>query len=259
MERPLSLAVVMPVYNEEASVGAVVNEWMRALDALGEPFALLALDDGSGDGTLRVLDELRDGFPERVIVSTHANRGHGQTCLEGYRRASRLGARYVLQIDSDGQCDPRFLPALWNLRSQYTVVYGMRTRRDDGMARVAMSRALRALLRVRFKVDCPDANVPYRLMRTADVIDAVNAIPATVDLANVALAVLLASNPACTHGFVPIAFRRRYAGQPSASWPAFAGKAVRLHRELSALLDGTVPGAGVHPGTSSQPRGPACP
>lgn len=255
---PLSLAVVMPVYNEEASVGFVVGEWMTALEALGEPFALLALDDGSRDGTLRVLHDLQHRFPERLVVSTHANRGHGQTCLEGYREAARLCARHVLQIDSDGQCDPRFLPAIWALRSQCTVVYGVRTRRDDGAARTAMSRVLRGLLRARFKVECPDANVPYRLMRTAEVVGAVNAIPATVDLANVALAALLASDPACTHGFVPITFRRRHAGQPSVSWRAFGGKAVVLYRDLASLLDSRAPRGQARAETTSKGRGAAC-
>jgi hypothetical protein len=165
----------------------------------------------------------------------------------------------VLQIDSDGQCDPRFLPAIWDLRGQYTVVYGVRTRRDDGMARTAMSRALRGLLRARFKVECPDANVPYRLMRTADVARAVNTIPPTVDLANVALAALLASDPACTQGFVPIRFRRRHAGQPSVSWRAFASKAVVLYRDLASLLDGRTPGARARAETTPQGPDSACP
>jgi dolichol-phosphate mannosyltransferase len=257
--RPLALAVVMPVYNEEASVGAVVSEWMAALDALREPFVLLALDDGSRDGTLPALCELGREFPDRVIVASHANRGHGQTCLEGYRQASRLGARHMLQIDSDGQCDPRFLSALWDLKDHHSVVYGVRVRREDGMARRVASRALRGLLKVRFKVNCPDANVPYRLMRTEDVIAFVNTIPSTVDLANIALSVLLATNPGCSHAFVPITFRRRRGGQPSVSWRSFAGKALGLHRDLRALLEGRTSGAGVGADTTSRPRDPACP
>jgi dolichol-phosphate mannosyltransferase len=244
----LALAVVMPAFNEQASVGHVVEEWMVALEALAVPFALLALDDGSRDRTLEVLDALRPRFTGRLIVSTHANRGHGQTCLEGYRRAWSMGARHVLQIDSDGQCDPRYLGELWARREQSLVVHGVRTRRDDGAARVIVSRALRLLLKVRFGLDCPDANVPYRLMRTAAVIDAVHAIPATVDLANIALSVLLASNPACTHAFVPIGFRRRSGGSAGVSWRGFAPKAVALHRDLARLLDGAARNPGARAG-----------
>jgi dolichol-phosphate mannosyltransferase len=248
----------MPVYNEEASVGAVVGEWMPVLEALGERFVLLALDDGSRDGTVDVLRALQLRFPDRLVVSSHANRGHGQTCLEGYRHASALGASFVLQIDSDGQCDPRFLQELWRLRHGSTVIYGVRTRREDGVIRMAMSRALRALLHLRFGVDCRDANVPYRMMRTAAVIEAVNAIPASFDLANVALAALLASS-GCTQSHVPITFRRRHGGRPSVSWPAFAGKALALYRDLAALLGVPSRGARTHVGTTSEPEDSACP
>jgi dolichol-phosphate mannosyltransferase len=235
--RSPALAVVMPAYNEQASVSAVIQEWMPALEDLSEPFVFLAIDDGSRDGTLQVLQGLRHHFGDRLIVSTHSNRGHGQTCLEGYRRAWTLGARHVLQIDSDGQCDARYLGDFWRLREQCLVACGVRTRRDDGALRMGVSTALRLFLSVRFGVRCADANVPYRLMRTAAVIDAVNAIPATVDLANVALSVLLASNPQCTHAFVPIRFRRRTGGHSSTSMLGFAAKALRLHRDLRQLLD----------------------
>jgi hypothetical protein len=88
-----------------------------------------------------------------------------QTCLEGYRQAAAMGAAYVLQIDSDGQCDPRYFSSLWRLREQFTVVNGVRATRDDGLARVFVSRVLLLLL-VAFRVNCRDANSPYRLMMT---------------------------------------------------------------------------------------------
>ena len=56
----------------------------------------------------------------------------------------RWACAYVFQIDSDGQCDPRYFASLWRLREQFTVVYGVRTTRDDGLARVLISRSAAA-------------------------------------------------------------------------------------------------------------------
>jgi dolichol-phosphate mannosyltransferase len=206
-----------------------------------------------------VLRRLERQYAPRLIVSTRANRGHGQTCLEGYRRAWSLGARHVLQVDADGQCDPFFFRYFWDLRDQYPVVAGVRTRRDDGAIRTVISRALGLFLRVRFGVRCPDANVPYRLMRTAAVIETIDRIPPSLDLANVALAVLLASDPSCPHAFVEIRFRERRGGRSSVSLPGFARKAIGLDRDLRRLLSRPVPARSSHPPvpTAKDPAG--CP
>src|SRR5690606_17589670 len=53
-----ALSVVMPVYNEEQSVGDVLAEWTSALDALGITYEFLVLDDGSRDRTGEVVREM---------------------------------------------------------------------------------------------------------------------------------------------------------------------------------------------------------
>ncbi len=45
------LAVVMPIYNEETNIEAVVREWIAALQLLGIDFLVLAINDGSKDAT----------------------------------------------------------------------------------------------------------------------------------------------------------------------------------------------------------------
>lgn len=229
------LLVVIPVYNEQASIGEVVREWMEELDRCCRSFAILAIDDGSKDGSLEALRRLQEQWGARLLVTSQPNRGHGQTCLEGYRKASAMGAPYVFQIDSDGQCDPRYFSSLWRLREQFTVVYGIRTTRDDGLARVFVSLVLRLMLLLAFQANCRDANVPYRLMKTKEVMRAVNRIPPEFGLANIALAVLLAGDRTCFHGFVPIHFRRRTGGQPSLKPSMFSRKALELHRDIRKM------------------------
>lgn len=236
MEPSLELLVVLPVHNEQESIGAVISDWTAALDRTKADYAILAIDDGSTDGTAVALLQLKLQYSPRLRVITQPNLGHGQSCLKGYRYAESVGAQRVLQIDSDGQCDPQFFPSLWELRHRCDVVYGERAHRDDGFARVVVSGTLRWMLRLAFRVDCCDANVPYRLMRTDVIQNAVARIPAGFHLANVALALLLAQDQAVTHGFVPIRFRRRHGGEPSVRWWAFARRGVELYFDLRALL-----------------------
>jgi dolichol-phosphate mannosyltransferase len=235
MRVPRELLVVMPVFNEEACVEGVLDEWGKELDASGINYGLLLVDDGSSDGTRAVLEcWKRKRDDDRIEIVSRANRGHGQTCLEGYRRACRSGGLWVLQIDSDGQCDPAFFRALWELRDGHDVVYGHRTKRGDGWKRALASVLVRVVVRLGSGVNCTDANVPYRLMSTARLLPLVDTIPAGFDLANIALAVQL-KRAGWREAVVPIVFRPRAGGEPSVPLIRFAGKALELFGQLLLL------------------------
>ena len=234
-EVPVELLIVVPVYNEQASVAAVVDEWFPTVAAQVASFRFLVIDDGSTDGTRPVLESLRARYGERLEIVGHSNRGHGQTCLEGYRTAVARGVPFVFQIDSDGQCDPRFFGGLWARRNTCDAVYGRRARRNDGWRRVLASVVVRLLLLSAFRVNCVDANVPYRLMRTAALRQALARIPADFVLANIALAVLLRQDARVRHGSVPIRFRARSGGEPSVRLDRFGSKAAELYRQLQAM------------------------
>lgn len=224
----------MPVYNEHASIGKVVREWMAELDAIVGNFAMLVIDDGSRDSTLTELMELRRIYGPKLEIISRPNRGHGQTCMEGYRAAVDRGIPHVFQIDSDGQCDPRYFSGFWKIRDQHDVIYGKRTR-EDGYRRKLASLVLRISLMVFCRVNCIDANVPYRLMKTSRCREAFQRIPQDVFLANVALAVILRRTPGINHGSVPIRFLERHGGEPSVPISKFAEKAFELFRQLATL------------------------
>ncbi|MEI7780295.1 MAG: glycosyltransferase family 2 protein [Planctomycetota bacterium] len=228
------LLVVMPVYNEEASVRKVVLEWFQEIQCWTENFIFLAIDDGSKDGTSAVLERLREQLGTRLQVISRHNRGHGQSCLEGYLHGCAVGIPWILQIDSDGQCDPAYFYRFWRCRERYQVIYGYRWWRSDGLRRVVASTVLRLTVLAFARALCPDANVPYRLLRTNGLAPIVAAIPRDFFLANVALAILLRRHRWSEH-FVPIRFRDRYAGTPSVKLTKFGGKAQELIRQIAAL------------------------
>jgi len=231
------LMIVMPVYNEQASVRKVVMEWFQEVENWTESFVFLAINDGSTDGTDRILQRLRSQLGSRFEIRNQENIGHGQSCIAGYREACRRCIPYVFQIDSDGQCDPQYFFRIWRQRDNYDVVYGNRTRREDGWRRVVSSQILRAALMLTARVNCIDANVPYRLMRTERLAASLDRIPENFFLANVALAVLLRRTPGWRHSWVPITFRERYGGEPSVALQSFGYRAVELGKQLGALIN----------------------
>lgn len=242
------LMVVMPVYNEQASVRKVSNEWFQEIENWTENFVFLAINDGSTDGSLAILQRLHEQLGSRFEILNQENAGHGQSCLRGYREACKRRIPYVFQIDSDGQCDPQFFFKLWRMREAHDVIYGIRRRRDDGWRRVLASVVLRVFLLAAARVNCRDANVPYRLMRTEKLEPLVNLVPREFFLANVALAVLLARQQDWSHGYVPIHFRERYGGEPSVALGKFGSKAGELAHHLAML-----PSAGQPPSTAGTP------
>jgi len=225
------LVLIVPVYNEEDAVVPVLAEWRAELERTvgAGRFEILVLDDGSTDATPARLAAL--GWPE-LRVSRHANRGHGQSCLAGYIEAARMGAEWVFQIDSDGQCDPAGFASVWARRGNAPAIYGRRISRDDGLARRLISSVLRVSLKLARRTRLNDTNVPFRLYQAPLAAATAARVPADFNLANIAMALLL--EPA---GFeeVPIHFRDRLGGHPTVRLWGFVPKAVRLHRDVFRL------------------------
>jgi dolichol-phosphate mannosyltransferase len=223
------LAIVVPVYNEEDLIVSVLEEWREIIPQYTQNYLFIVIDDGSKDSTPQKLEALK--WPE-LRVHRHANRGHGQSCLVGYQIATEVGAKYVFQIDSDGQCDPAGFPRVWEKRGQAPAIYGRRIHRGDGFARKVISGVLRQFLRLTQHTRLNDTNVPFRLYQSDTAAAVAKRVPRTFDLANIAIALLL--EPL---GFieVPIHFRDRSGGHPSVRWTGFARKALRLRRDLKEL------------------------
>jgi glycosyltransferase involved in cell wall biosynthesis len=218
----MELAVVMPIYNEEANIEAVVAEWVEEFNRLGISFALLAINDGSKDGTGIALQRLAERYPGSVTPVEKRNGGHGQACRMGYSLAMEGGSDWTLQIDSDGQCDPRFFSSFWSCRDEADAVFGVRKTRDDGLARALVSAGCRISTSLLCGIDLKDANVPYRLIRTSVLKEALTRIPNDFDMQNVALTLTLKRDSSLRWKYVPIHFRDRQGGTNSINFKRIA-------------------------------------
>ena len=100
---PLRRLAIVPAFNEQDSVGAVIDE-IRLFDPT---FEILVVDDGSRDATADVARAHGAN-----VVSLPFNLGIGGAVQTGYRYAAERGYDVAVQIDGDGQHDPRELDAL---------------------------------------------------------------------------------------------------------------------------------------------------
>lgn len=133
----LACSVVVPFFNEEPNVAPLLAEVRVTMDRLGQPYEVLAIDDGSADGTRARIETARAGWPELQLVALAQNSGQAAALLAGMAQAR--GAA-VVTLDGDGQNDPADIPALLARLSEADLVAGVRTRREDSELRRVMSR-----------------------------------------------------------------------------------------------------------------------
>lgn len=130
MASPLSISVVVPVFEEEDNLRPLHAEIARALDELREPAEVLYVDDGSRDRSLAVLLEIRRADPRVRVVQFARNAGQTAAMAAGFDHAR---GDVVITLDADMQNDPADIPRLVaELRRGYDVVAGWRKERHDG-------------------------------------------------------------------------------------------------------------------------------
>jgi glycosyltransferase involved in cell wall biosynthesis len=219
-----SLYVVMPAYNEEANIVSVVEEWYPVVEARNDASRLVIADGGSKDRTLEILQGLARKLPRLEVVSMPGT-DHGTKVLWLYRHAVERGAEWVFQTDSDGQTRASEFDSFWSDRERYDAILGNRVARGDGFRRKIVELGLRLFVLAYFGIWIPDANAPFRLMRSSVLRDFLPLMPDTFNLPNAVVAACFAK-----HGdhvaFRPITFRSRQGGKNFMNYRRIAGIAV---------------------------------
>jgi glycosyltransferase involved in cell wall biosynthesis len=228
------LYAVVPAYNEADNIAELVDEWAPVIKATGPDARLVVIDDGSKDDTFKLLEELRERHGDVLTPLTKPNSGHGATLLYGYRYALEHGADWVFQTDSDRQTVPGEFPAFWTRRDTADALIGWRRGRQDGFSRVIVTKVLKAVVRLVFKVKAPDANCPFRLIRADALRQALATIPPDHNLANVLLTVRLIQQGRKVR-WAPITFRPRQGGTNSINIPKIVGIGRRALRDFWGL------------------------
>ncbi len=211
------LYIVMPAYNEADNIRDVVTSWYPVLDGKDEHSRFIIADSGSTDGTHEILLELAKQYHKLHILS-NTGKYHGEKLIALYDHAISCGADYIFQTDSDGQTKPDEFGAFWEMRENYAGIFGYRQTREDGYIRVFVEHVVCFLLKVYFRVQIPDANAPFRLMKADALKNYLYRLPSDYNLPNIMIATYFAYyNEKIT--FKNVTFRPRQGGKNSINLP----------------------------------------
>ncbi|MBU2633768.1 MAG: glycosyltransferase family 2 protein [Nanoarchaeota archaeon] len=153
------ISVVMPVYNEaqiiEKSITSYYNELKGKVN-----FEMIIAEDGSTDGTKKILRKLKKKLKIRVYL--HDKR-------KGVLRAFKEALRYpkynwILLVDSDYQFDPKNFWKLLPYTRDYDIILGLKVRRKDPFHRIILSKGFNFLLRFFLKVPLKDMDTGFKLI-----------------------------------------------------------------------------------------------
>jgi dolichol-phosphate mannosyltransferase len=138
-------SVVVPFYNEAACAADLLAELNRTLVALGRPYEILMMDDGSADATPQILAAIASATPACRHVRLQPNRGQAAALYHGLHLAA---GEVIITLDGDGQNDPADIPALLARLAAADwpdMVVGIRARRKDSWLRRKISRLANAV------------------------------------------------------------------------------------------------------------------
>jgi dolichol-phosphate mannosyltransferase len=160
--RGRSLSLVIPAYNEEAVIGRAIAEARDALARLGGRYEILVVDDGSRDGTARVVAEAARACPHVRLLRHPKNRGYGAALRTGFG-----AARFPLVAFTDADCqfDLADLGTLADLADRYPLVTGYRIDRQDPPLRRFASWGYNVLVRTLLGTRVRDCDCALKVFR----------------------------------------------------------------------------------------------
>ena len=123
------VSIVLPVYNEKNAITATITELQKILENLNYPYEIIAVNDGSTDGT----EELLQSFSTIRLINHRRNRGYGAALKTGIRQAKY---NLVAITDADGTYPNERLPELISLARSVDMVVGARIGKDVKYSRL---------------------------------------------------------------------------------------------------------------------------
>ncbi len=159
------LSIAIPVYNEAPNLEPLHAELRATLDALGEPYEILFVDDGSSDDSLAVLKRLSAADPHVRVIRFRRNFGQTAAFAAGFDYAQ---GDIIITMDADGQNDPADIPALLQKMQEgdYDVVTGWRVERKEGLARRFLSKTANRLISNSTQITVHDRGCSLKAFRS---------------------------------------------------------------------------------------------
>ena len=209
------LIIVIPVYNEQECIEEVLTSWGNFLNRYlkDTSFKIVVVNDGSKDNTPKILDDITTKYPY-LHVMHQKNGGHGEAVLNGYAEALKFEPDWVFQVDSDNQFLPEDFPKLWENRSKSNFLLGFRKKRYDEFNRLVITRIVRVIIFMLYRVMVTDSNIPYRLIKGKYLAMLLRDLPGRPFAPNIFLSVM-GRKDGNDLMFIPVTHKERETGQVS--------------------------------------------
>ena len=158
-----SISAFFPCYNDESTIEGLVRETDAQLRCATGDYEIIVVNDGSRDGSARVLAALVSEVPRLRVVTHEVNRGYGGALRSGFAAATK---DLVFYTDGDGQYDVGEIPIMLALLVEDTdFVNGMKMSRSDPAYRVFVGNLHKFVTRWAFWLPIDDVDCDYRLIR----------------------------------------------------------------------------------------------
>ncbi len=155
------LNIILPVHNEKKTIKIVLKEWKRELEKHKIKYHFIICEDGSTDGTKDVLKKIKKKH-NLILNQKQKRRGYGEAVIAGIKSAH---SKYILCVDSDGQCDPKDFIKFWVNKDKANVLIGWRTKRADSPQRKLFSLMFKIVFKLLFPTPIHDPSCPYVLFK----------------------------------------------------------------------------------------------
>jgi glycosyltransferase involved in cell wall biosynthesis len=228
------LSYFFPAHNEEANLEGLVEEALEVLPTLAAAFEIIAVDDGSRDGTRAIAERLATLHPDVVRVVHHpVNLGYGAALRSGFA-ASRF--ELVAFTDGDRQFQVKDIGRLLDRMAQPDapdVVAGYRVKRADPLIRTVYARLYRLAGRIFFGLKVSDVDCACKLFQR-DVLADLRVESGGAFFSAELLIKLRAAGRSVVEVGVP--HHPRTAGSPTGAKPSVIVRAVRDFWRLRLYL-----------------------
>lgn len=158
-----SVSMIVPIFEEEATVDELYRRTVAALEQDGRSFEILFVDDGSRDGTFARLEHLHAADRRVRVVRFKRNFGQHPAMQAGLARAR---GEILVTMDGDLQNEPEDIPKLVRaVEAGSDVASGRRQARHDSWGRTLPSRMINGMLRRFTRVDISDFGCAFNAYR----------------------------------------------------------------------------------------------
>jgi glycosyltransferase involved in cell wall biosynthesis len=161
---PVRYSVVVPFFNEQENITPLYMKLTEVMDALGEPYELVFVDDGSRDGTFTILSDIYQHDPSVNLVRLRRNFGQTAGLAAGFDFAC---GEIIISMDGDLQHDPEEIPRfLEKIEEGYDLVSGWRhERRDHWLMRQIPSRVANWMMATLSGIKLHDFGTTFKAYR----------------------------------------------------------------------------------------------